>query len=101
VKFSLCQSRYIPHTEWTEGQKNGVPNQLGEHLARFLRQQRGEMTFAEFSRITGLPPSTLYRLERMEQSITLGRLELLMNRLKCRLEDIFPEEWVRAKDTRK
>ena len=30
------------------------------------------MTFAQFSKITGLPRSTLFRLENCEQSITLG-----------------------------
>jgi DNA-binding Xre family transcriptional regulator len=55
----------------------------------FLRKKRGEQTFAEFSRKLGLPPSTLHRLESGEQSVTLGKLEQIMRRLKCRLSDIF------------
>jgi len=47
------------------------------------------MTFAQFSRKLGLPPSTLYRLEMGEQSITLRRLQQIMNRLSCKLSDIF------------
>ena len=47
------------------------------------------MTFAAFSKKTGLPRSTLFRLENGEQSITLGRLNQIMDRLKCSLEDIF------------
>lgn len=62
---------------------------LDKQLAEFLRRSRGEMTFAQFSRKVGLPPSTLYRLERGEQSITLGRLQRVLDRLKCRLSDVF------------
>jgi len=31
----------------------------------------------------------LFRLENCEQSITLGRLQQVMDRLKCSLEDVF------------
>ena len=48
------------------------------------------MTYAEFSKKLGLPPSTLHRLEAGEQSITLRRLQQVMSRLKCGLSDIFP-----------
>jgi DNA-binding Xre family transcriptional regulator len=37
----------------------------------------------------GLPPSTLHRLERGDQSITLRGLQQIMKRLKCGLSDIF------------
>lgn len=74
---------------------------LEKHLGQFLRQQRGEMTFAEFARKTGLPPSTLHRLECGEQSLTLGRLQQLMTRLNVRLADIFPVEWVAGRGRRK
>ena len=47
------------------------------------------MTFAQFSKKTGLPRSTLFRLENGEQSITLGRLQQIMDRLKVELEDVF------------
>ena len=70
---------------------------LEKHLGRFLRQQRGALTFAAFARKTGLPPSTLHRLEAGEQSLTLGRLEQLMKKLRVRLADIFPDEWVRGR----
>jgi predicted transcriptional regulator len=65
------------------------PSHLDRKLAKFLKEQRGEMTFAQFSRVTGLPRSTLFRLENCEQSITLGRLSQLMDRLKVDLEDVF------------
>jgi transcriptional regulator with XRE-family HTH domain len=47
------------------------------------------MPFAEFSRKTGLPASTLHRLENGDQSITLGRLDTVMKRLKVTLADVF------------
>jgi transcriptional regulator with XRE-family HTH domain len=68
-----------------------VPSPLDKKLAKFLREQRGEMTFAQFSKKIGLPPSTIFRLERCEQSITLGRLNQVMERLKCSMDDVFGE----------
>ncbi len=47
------------------------------------------MTFAQFSKKLGLPTSTLHRLEQCQQSITLGRLQQIMQRLKCKMSDIF------------
>ena len=49
-----------------------------KRLGQFLRKQRGGMTFVQFSRKTGLPASTLFRLENSQQSITLGKLELVL-----------------------
>jgi DNA-binding Xre family transcriptional regulator len=66
-----------------------VRNSLEKQLGSFLRKKRGEQTFAEFSRRLGLPASTLHRLESGEQSVTLGKLEHIMKRLKCKLSDIF------------
>ena len=65
------------------------PSDLDRKLSRFLKKFCGEMSFAQFSKITGLSPSTLFRLEQCDQSITLRRLELVMKRLKLTLSDIF------------
>ena len=62
---------------------------LDRQLAAFLRQQRGQMTYAQFSRKTGLPPSMLFRLENCQQSITLNKLEGVLKRLKTSLSDVF------------
>lgn len=69
-----------------------VRKSLDQQLAEFLRQKRGKMTYAHFSRKTGLPLSTIFRLENCEQSITLGRLDRVLARLKCKLSDVFAEE---------
>ncbi len=65
---------------------------LEQQLSVFLRKRRGDKTYAEFSRKLGLPPSTLHRLEQCQQSITLRSLQQIMQRLKCRLTDIFPPD---------
>ena len=65
------------------------PSDLDRMLSKFLKKSRGEMSFTQFSKITGLTPSTLFRLEQCDQSITLRRLELVMKRLKVTLSDIF------------
>ena len=64
---------------------------LEKKLAAFLKKQRGESTYAAFSKKLGVTASTLYRLEHCEQSITLGRLQQIMDRLKCNLWDVFGE----------
>jgi transcriptional regulator with XRE-family HTH domain len=69
-----------------------VAGRLEKQLASFLRRERGERTYAEFSKKLGLPPSTLHRLEQCQQSITLRSLQQIMDRLKCWLTDIFAQE---------
>ena len=49
------------------------------------------MSYAEFSRKTGLTSSSLFRLEQGQQSITLGRLHEVMKKLKVTLSEVFGE----------
>ena len=79
---------------WNEFRRSlrAVPASLETQLGKFLRARRGEMTFAQFSKKLGLPPSTLHRLEQGAQSITLRGLQQIMRRLKCGLAEIFPNE---------
>lgn len=69
----------------------GVPAKLETQLGKILRARRGEMTYAQFSKKLGLPPSTLHRLEQGAQSITLRGLQQVMRRLKCSLAEISPD----------
>ena len=69
-----------------------VPSPLDKKLAKWLRDQRGDMTFAQFSKKTGLPASTIFRLENGQQSMTLGRLDAVLSKLKCSWRDVFGEE---------
>ncbi len=66
---------------------------LEDQLARFLRERRGEMTYAQFSRKLGFPPSTPHRLEQGSQSITLRGLQQILRKLKCGLADVFPGDF--------
>ena len=49
------------------------------------------MTFAQFARKTGISNSSLQRLEREDQNLTLSSLETLLLKLKVRLRDVFPD----------
>ncbi|MGI8436949.1 MAG: helix-turn-helix domain-containing protein [Chthoniobacterales bacterium] len=81
--------QFIPHTEWIFSHARSVAGPLDKRFAAFLRNARGQRTFAEFARKLGLPPSTLHRLESGEQSATLGKVDQIMKRLRCSLADIF------------
>lgn len=63
---------------------------LDKQFGRFLRQKRGEASYAMFARQLGISPSTLYRLETGEQSVTLGKLEDILKKLKAGTTDVFP-----------
>ena len=65
---------------------------LDHQLASFLRKRRGEITYAAFARKLGITPSSLFRLENCQQSITLKTLQQIMDRLKCSWSDIFPAQ---------
>jgi transcriptional regulator with XRE-family HTH domain len=64
---------------------------LRKQLAAFLRKQRGEQTFQQFARKLALSDSTLQRIEIMEQNVTIDTLEHIVNRLHCKVSDIFWE----------
>jgi hypothetical protein len=63
--------------------------ELDKEFAAFLKKQRGAMSYAEFSRKTGLTASSLFRLEQGQRSITLGRLHEVLKRLKMSLGGCF------------
>jgi DNA-binding Xre family transcriptional regulator len=64
---------------------------LAQKLGAFLRKRRGELTYQQFSRKTGISDSTLHRLELGEQNITLNSLEQICDRLKCTVAEMFEE----------
>ena len=66
-----------------------MANQLEKKLAAFLKKQRGDQTYAAFSRKLGITASSLFRIENCEQSVTLNRLQQIMDRLKVDLKDVF------------
>ena len=48
------------------------------------------MTYVQFSRKIGLPPSTIFRIENGQQSMTLSKLQGVLKRLKASAADVFP-----------
>ena len=61
---------------------------LDQQLASFLRKRRGETPYAAFARKLGITPSSLFRLENGQQSVTLKTLRQIMDRLQCSWSDI-------------
>lgn len=68
-----------------------MAGKLHKQLGVFLRKQRGDATYAQFARRLGISDSTLHRLELGQQNVTLNTLEVLADKLKCRISDIFPD----------
>jgi transcriptional regulator with XRE-family HTH domain len=70
-----------------------VQRNLDRQLAKFLRKERGELSYAQFAKKTGISHQTLYRIEHGEHHLTLDKLETILVKLKIRLKDIFPDEF--------
>jgi len=68
-----------------------VGKSLDKQFGRFLRQRRGDASYAVFARQLGISASTLFRLETGEQSVTLGKMGDILKRLKAGVRDVFPE----------
>jgi len=70
-----------------------VRRNLDRQLAAFLKKKRGGLSYAAFSKRAGLSHTTLHRIERGEHRLTLSKLETVLQKLKIRLRDIFPNEF--------
>lgn len=64
---------------------------LPQRLAKKLREARGEASQLRFSEKLGISHTSLNRMEMGQQNVTLATLELLCQRLKCDVGDLFPE----------
>ncbi len=69
-----------------------MAQRLAKQLGAFLRRKRGNLTYQQFSRKTGISDSTLHRLEMGEQNVTLRTLEHLSDRFHCKISDLFGED---------
>jgi transcriptional regulator with XRE-family HTH domain len=70
-----------------------VRRNLDKQLAKFLRKERGGLSYAKFAKKAGVSYQTLFRIEHGEHHLTLDKLETVLMRLKVRLKDIFPDEF--------
>lgn len=66
---------------------------LDRQLAKFLRDARGNLSYADFAKKVGVSYTTLHRLERGEHHLTLNKLETILNKLRIKLRDVFPDEF--------
>ena len=66
---------------------------LDKQLADFLRKARGELSYAQFSKKVGVSHTTLHRIERGEHRLTIDKLEVVLDKLKIKLSDVFPDEF--------
>lgn len=51
------------------------------------------MSYFDFGKKVGISHTTLHRIERGEHHLTLNKLETILNKLKIRLSDVFPDEY--------
>lgn len=65
------------------------PGPLDLQFACFLRRTRGDLPYRQFAKKLGVSRSTLFRIENMEQSVTLNRLHSILNVLGVQWEDVF------------
>jgi transcriptional regulator with XRE-family HTH domain len=70
-----------------------VQRKLDQQLAKFLRKERGQLSYAKFAKKVGVSYQTLFRIEHGEHHLTLDKLETILVKLKVRLKDIFPGEF--------
>ena len=62
---------------------------LDRQFGRFLRERRGQDSYETFASKLGISASTLYRLENAQQSVTLGKMEDILKRLKVEVHDVW------------
>lgn len=70
-----------------------VKHNLDKQLARFLRKERGGLSYAQFAKKVGISHQTLFRIDHGEHHLTLDKLETVLLKLKVSLKDIFPEDY--------
>jgi len=70
-----------------------VKRNLDKQLAKFLRKERGRLSYAQFAKKVGVSHQTLFRIEHGEHRLTLDKLETILVKLKLHLKNIFPDEF--------
>ena len=68
-------------------------NGLDAQLAKYLRQKRGDLSYALFAKKVGISATMIHKLETGDRHITLRKLETVMAKLKIKLGDIFPDQF--------
>jgi len=63
---------------------------LAKRLGRRLRELRGEKSLESFAKTIGISKSSLSRIERGEQNVLIGTLDLICEHLGIDIADLFP-----------
>jgi transcriptional regulator with XRE-family HTH domain len=69
-------------------------------LAEFLRRKRADQTVRAFARKIGMTHGTLHRIENLQQSLTVGKLGQILEKLDCSWIEIFPPEKTATRKSR-
>jgi hypothetical protein len=78
-KYGMGARGNIPQKECRFVQHSDMRPSLDKELALFLRKKRGDLPFAVFAKKLGITPSSLFRLENCQQSLTLKTLQQILN----------------------
>lgn len=60
------------------------------NLAKFITEKRGNQPLRDFARHCGLSKTTVSRIEKEEQNVTIDTLEHLCKVFHCDIQDLFP-----------
>ena len=68
-----------------------MAQKLQKQLGMFLRKRRGNLTLMQFSKKLGISDASLHRMEQGNQNVTLNTIELISERLKCKVGEMLGE----------
>ena len=68
-----------------------MAQKLQKQLGMFLRKRRGNLTLMQFSKKIGISDASLHRMEQGNQNVTLNTIELISERLKCKVGEMLGE----------
>lgn len=63
---------------------------LRRRIAKFMIEKRGNQPLRDFARHCGLSKTTISRIEKEEQNVTIDTLEHLCKVFRCEVQDLFP-----------
>jgi len=73
------------------GKRAPATGSLAKRLGRRLRELRGDEPLESFAKELGISKSSLSRIERGEQNVLIGTLDLICERLGVDIGDLFSQ----------
>lgn len=64
---------------------------LRKRLAKFMKLKRGDMALRAFAKRHGLSFSSVSRIEKLEQNVTIDTLESMCKAFHCDVDELFPK----------